>query len=254
MFVTKSPGSRVLMLVINNHYRARPRTRQSSGDLLWFLVTSDICQDRQPGAWDFGEGKSHRILHKLSPGVSLSQSEDSMENNWPMRGQEWSSQPVTGCLIVPVSSSQTIARVVARLVTTLHSSQARSHLSHLSHSSIHLSELKPLENISDLPDHSWQNCVFRSGHIYEWAYMESDLWPHLTGSGWPITRPISPNQTNQPNQRSRHQETSPRVCYWPMRVKGEWELDRGCDNCYAHFCSPDTDWWGPEMAIWETNL
>ena len=32
MFVTKSPGSRILMLVINNHYRAPQPPARSSGD------------------------------------------------------------------------------------------------------------------------------------------------------------------------------------------------------------------------------
>ena len=68
MFVTKSRGSRILMLVINNHYRAAA-PGQSSGDPQ--MISSYVkifVRTSGPGAWDFGEGKSPSVCINCHPG------------------------------------------------------------------------------------------------------------------------------------------------------------------------------------------
>ena len=237
MFVTKSPGSRILMLVINNHYSASPRPPMISSYVRIFVRTQG------PGSVGLrGEKKSQR-LHKLSPGVSLSQSEASINIIDQWEAGDGHHTPVTGRHIVPRSSwHQTMARVVARLVTTPHSSQPRSNLSHLSHSSIQLSAVKPLKTILDF------YLLIHGSLCYECDL----IWQALV-TNYSANIPQSGQSAQSVSQTSRD-VTNERPGQWAAdqwEARREWDPDRGCDNCYAQFCSLGTEWWPEEMAIRE---
>ena len=184
-----------------------------------------------PGSVGLRREKKSQRLHKLSPGVSLGQSEASVKSRWPMRGWGWSVPPVTGRHIVPGSSwadngpgrgqachnSSFISTSVqfvtfVTLINTIVSGKAFK------------------EYLRPLSSHSWSLS-------YEWG-KHSSFVTSFDRLWWPITRPISPNQANQANQWARHpgherydQSEARTAGCWPMRGEervrprqGMWQL------------------------------